>query len=771
LEYGAQVASALEHAHTHGVLHRDLKTANVRLTGGGQVKVLDFGLAVSLKERELEGATQSQETDSAGVSGTLAYLAPELLNGEVADARSDIWALGVLLYEMASGMHPFRGRTTYELSSMILREAPWPLPTHVPPGLRAIILHCLAKEPGQRYQRPSEVKAALEALHSNGGAVAAAAAGGQAAPKPGAHMDAAGAGSNRASRQNLRPYFWLGGGLLAVAAAMLYFVPWTRPRVAATGPGEKLRLLLSTESNLAGPAISPDGKMLAYVERGESSDDLYVTRVAGGERVKLTKDSSRKGEPSFSPDGEKIAFARKAAGEQTTEVCTIAAFGGEIVAVAKGGSMPTWSPEGNRLAFVLRKEGEPEELAIAAVDGTEMRKILAGDAIYPFMGRPAWSPDGKWIAMARSRGGDSREIWLVPVGGKNATQLTHGSGGTASDTPVFSADGRGVVYGSNQGGAWNLWYQDLSGRGARQLTTGPGPDSSPSVARDGTIAFLNSRRRTVLVLYELATGKSKTMLSDMAIFWGPAFSPDGTEVAYARGEPDGSWHLWSVPREGGSPRQLTFGKAPEVYARYSPDGGEIYYNTWGPEPLSIGKVERKGGMARPLDAKVTSSDSYADVSPDGKWVAFARTENRVAHVYVRAADGTGEARKVIEAAGTTPRWSPDGKWIAFSPGRGFGGGVFVVHPDGSGLRRVTERGGWPVWWPDGQKIGMQIVGPEGNVEIAEVTVATGEMKVLEGLRFNGVNFPFDVSKDGKWLVTTNEEHESDEIWLLEGEKR
>jgi Tol biopolymer transport system component len=335
-------------------------------------------------------------------------------------------------------------------------------------------------------------------------------------------------------------------------------------------------------------------------------------------------------------------------------VCTIAAFGGEIVAVAQGGSMPTWSAEGNRLAFVMRKEGEPEALAIAAVDGTETRTILAGDAIYPFLGRPAWSPDGKWIAVARSRGGDSREIWLVSVGGKSATQLTHGSAGVASDTPVFSADGRGVVYGSNQGGAWNLWYVEMNGRGARQLTTGPGPDSSPSMARDGAIAFLNSRRRTVLVLYELATGQSKKILSDTAIFWGPAFSPDGAEVAYSRGEPDGSWHLWSVAKEGGSARQLTFGKVPEVYARYSPDGGEIYYNTWGPEPLSIGRVARNGGMARPLDAKVTTSDSYADTSPDGNWLAFARTENKVAHVYVRAADGTGEARKVTAAAGTVP---------------------------------------------------------------------------------------------------------------------
>ncbi len=757
LEYGAQMASALEHAHTNGVLHRDLKPANVRLTNSGQLKVLDFGLAMSAKGRGLEGETDSNAGESGAAPGTLMYMAPEVLGGTPPDVRADIWALGVVLYEMASATYPFRGKTTFGLGSAILREAPLALPMHVPPGLRAIILHCLAKQPEQRYQRASEVKAALEALHSNGGAVAAAADPYRSrAP---------------AARGNSHRYWWMVGGLLAAIAAVIYFVPGAKPRVAAPAPGGKLRLLLSTESNIAGPAISPDGKMFAYVEKGENSDDVYVGRVAGGERVKLTKDVSRKGEPAFSPDGEKIAFARSVAEEAANEVCTIATFGGEIVPVAQGGSMPTWSPEGTRLTFVTRKPGEPEALAIASLDGTELRTILAGDAVYPFLGRPAWSPDGKWIAVARSRGGNSREVWLVPVNGAGARQMTEGVGGVSSDTPVFSADGRGVVFRSNRGGAWNLWYQELGGRGATQLTTGPGPDSTPSVARDGTIAFLNSRTRTVLLLYELATGQSRTILRDTAIFWGPAFSPDGAEVAYARGEPDGSWHLWTVTTAGREARQLTSGKVPEIYARYAPDGREIYYSTWGPEPLTIGRVARKGGPTRALEPNATTSDSYADISPDGNWLVFARTENKVSHVYVRLADGTGEARRVVASPGTVPRWSPDGKWIAFSPDRGFVGGVLVVRPDGSGLKRVAERGGWSVWWPGGEKIGMQTVGPEGNTEITVVTLATGEKKVLPRLQFSGVNYPFDVSRDGKWLVTTNSQHESDEIWLLERERK
>jgi Tol biopolymer transport system component len=136
-------------------------------------------------------------------------------------------------------------------------------------------------------------------------------------------------------------------------------------------------------------------------------------------------------------------------------------------------------------------------------------------------------------------------------------------------------------------------------------------------------------------------------------------------------------------------------------------------------------------------------------------------------LYIRAVDGNGEARRVGNMEGAMPRWSPDGKWIAFSPDRGYGGGVFVVKPDGSGLKRVAERGGWPVWWPDGEKIGMQTVGPEGDIQITVVNVATGDASVLPGLRFNGTNFPFAVSADGKWLATTNSVDDEDAIWLLE----
>src|SRR5204863_8492930 len=168
LRYGIQIASALARAHDKGIVHRDLKTANIVVTSDGLAKVLDFGLARRVGSGIFEGATRSFETmqNASSVSGTLPYMAPEVLRGEGAEYRSDLWALGVVLYEAASGLLPFEGRTAFDIGSAIMRELPKPLGPPVPPGLWAIIQRCLTKEPPQRYQRASEVQAALEAVQS-----------------------------------------------------------------------------------------------------------------------------------------------------------------------------------------------------------------------------------------------------------------------------------------------------------------------------------------------------------------------------------------------------------------------------------------------------------------------------------------------------------------------------------------------------------------------------------------------------------------------------
>ncbi|HKD09041.1 MAG TPA: protein kinase [Bryobacteraceae bacterium] len=166
LRYGAQIASALSRAHERGIVHGDLKTANIVVGDDGLVKVLDFGLARRVSDSLLDGSTRSISTSLSTVSGTLAYMAPETLRGEQEDSRSDLWSLGVLLYEAVSGQLPFQGRTAFEISSAIMREPAEPLGPPVPPGLWTVIQRCLSKEPVQRYQRASEVQAVLEVVQS-----------------------------------------------------------------------------------------------------------------------------------------------------------------------------------------------------------------------------------------------------------------------------------------------------------------------------------------------------------------------------------------------------------------------------------------------------------------------------------------------------------------------------------------------------------------------------------------------------------------------------
>jgi len=165
LRFGCQIVEALEHAHGRGVIHRDLKSANVVITPAGRAKVLDFGLAKRLVTEELGEAMRSQLslTEEGAIAGTLPYLAPETLQGNPADARSDIWALGVVLYEMTAGRRPFEGRTGFELTSSILRDTPVPVPARAPAGLRAVIRKCLEKDLAKRFQTVSEVRAAMEA--------------------------------------------------------------------------------------------------------------------------------------------------------------------------------------------------------------------------------------------------------------------------------------------------------------------------------------------------------------------------------------------------------------------------------------------------------------------------------------------------------------------------------------------------------------------------------------------------------------------------------
>lgn len=214
---------------------------------------------------------------------------------------------------------------------------------------------------------------------------------------------------------------------------------------------------------------------------------------------------------------------------------------------------------------------------------------------------------------------------------------------------------------------------------------------------------------------------------------------------------------------GGTQRQLTFGALPEIYPRFTPDGASVLYNTWSAGPDRIWQVPRTGGPPVALTPVRDDDDQYADVSPDGQWLAFARTENKITRIYISKIGG-GEERRLTDSSSTLPRWSPDGTWIAFDESRGLDG-IFLIKADGTGRRRLSETGGWPVWWPSGKLLGFQNTGIDGSAEVCTVPFAGGPPNRL--LSRQTSNSPLDVSPDGTLLANTSAEIVTSDIWLLQ----
>ena len=748
IRYGIQIADALAHAHKRGVIHRDLKTANVVISADGRAKVLDFGLARRIPTEFEATATRSSDSHAAAaIVGTLAYLAPEVLLGQDADERSDIWALGVVLYEATAGELPFKGRNEYDLTAAILREPAAPLPQSVPPMIRAIVQRCLAKEPSQRYQQAVEVRAALEAIQSDPGLRATLV---------------------REDRSSWRPAIPVAIGIGAIVLVAL-FILWrqrdTRSTWERAASERRLTLTLPSEDPVFDPAISPDGKMLCYALEGKDGrTDLFVRRVAGGGLVRVTNDDARESWPRFSPDADRIAFTRRESPDGTPEIRIVSTFGGDSRTVIQAGAAPVWSPSGKELAFLRRTSEGTIDLVIAGEDGTNPRVVLKGDSQLPFLRDPAWSPDGLELAVVRGSGGIAGEIWLVPRGGGAPRQAMFDPPEVFSESPAYTADGLGIVHSSNRGGATNIWFYPRAGGTPVRLTAGPGPDTGPTVASDGTIAFINSRWRNSLDIHDLVSGATRTLATHSPYIWGPSFSPDGGDVAFSRSEVDGAWHLWRISVAGGTPQRLTDTGSGEVYSRYAHDGSFILFHTWS-TPRRIGRVPPTGG-APTMVAFGEVSDAFPDISPDGTSIAFTRTDRSAERVYVAPASG-GTAKLLTQSPGAIPKWSPDGKRIVFAANRGYYGGIFVVNADGSNPRRLTEVGGWPVWWPDGTQIGFVVIGRSGDQQLQIVPAAGGAPRPIAGIAFSGSNHPFDISPDGKLIVTTNAIHVSDEIWLVE----
>jgi Tol biopolymer transport system component/predicted Ser/Thr protein kinase len=711
LAIARQIVDAVIVAHDRGIVHRDLKPANVMLDANDRVKVLDFGLA-KLREAgpSLAASTATRELTGEGtIVGTVAYMSPEQAEGKPVDQRSDIFSLGVLLYEGATGDRPFTGDTSMSVLSSILRDTPKSLTDinpELPRDLARIVRHCLAKDPDRRYQSAKDLRNDLEDLE-----------------QPPDSGDAHAAAS--ATRQLRRRWPWIAAAAVAaVVAVAIAAVAWIRrgDQAGAPPPSATHTRLTQTPGSEQFPALSPDGKWVVYARAG----DLFLQSVTGQTAINLTNDGAGNQMPAFSPDGELIAFRSNRAGGG---LFVMGRTGESVRRVAAAGYHPDWFPNGHRLVFATQGAPFPEsiaalssELRVVGLDGGEPAALVSGY----YASGPRVSPRGLRVAywaMRQDLPGErsNRDIWTVDADGGTPVRVTMHE---ANDwNPVWAPDGRWIYFLSNRAGSMNLWriaIDEATGRttgvpqpltapasyvahftlsadgrtGAYAAFTGGGnlariafdarsgtvngpvqPVTSGTrdfanyvdVTRDGTLAVTGTtgrQGREDIYVVSVADGGFRQLTDDFARDRSPSWSADGRRVFFYS-DRAGDYDVWSVDADGGGLQQLTRG-AWRGYPVASRDGSRVAMNDIVQHRLFIYDA---ADFTRPVDTPPPVPDASVvnprpqDWSPDGRSLLFW------------SAGGTGVWRYSIEnrsyprfTDGSGGNWLQDGLRFIYANG-------------------------------------------------------------------------------------------------------
>lgn len=765
--HGVQIAEALAHAHARGLVHRDLKSANVIVTPEGRLKILDFGLAERLPPDDAQAATRTSRTlaGAGGVlAGTLHYMAPELLRAEPATPRSDVWALGVVLYELAAGRRPFDGPSAVDVTSSIVKDVPPPLPARVPGFVRTVIGRCLEKEPDRRYATAADVRAALEA----GGTSDAGLSGGWF----------------RAAAVRHRPAGVVSViAVLAAAAASWWLRGDGAPRLPRLTNPVQITSALGLEDHAA---WSPDGQFVLY----SATDDadlyggdwnLWVAPIDGGAPVNRTPDHAGDDRfPSPSPDGRSVAFWSDRDGGG---LFVMSILGGAPVRVSDS-VLPiverhrtAWSPNGAELAFVDHASGAPL-LAIVRWPGGDRRTLpMHGDTAGRF--DLAWSPDGRFIAYADhvDPNSDVGRLWLLRL--EDGASLPITAGATNDRSPTWRADSRGLYFASNRGGPMDVWHLAIATDGTpvappERLTTGLEVRSVAASPDGRRIAYSKGRRVANAWRVPIGPEAPTTWADAEQLTFDQAFievveaSRDGRQILFSS-DRSGSIQLWGGrPGEAGFPRQVTFDAEPSWSPRFSPDGSRIAFYSLLDGHRAIFTMPGGGGARTPHTGG-PHMDIDPSWAPDGRTLTF--TSDRTGNFDVWTVDlANGRERQVTThpALEWFPQWSPDGRHLVFRSDRE-GRSRLWLHdtsaPAGTPPERLTDGvASACAWAPDGR-----VVYYRGERDLWAVSLDDRtERPVTDFGTRRGNPGTRTLATDGRYLYFTWEEGLGD-IWVMDVE--